>query len=121
MKGEFEEAITLFEEVHRLTNHPLKGLAPLGYAYAKTAQEEKALQCIEKMEQRLAQEPESVPEVDLAEVWWALGNRDKAFHYLSLAVDKRMPIGFGFHSPLYDGMEDDPRMTELKQKMNLYE
>lgn len=54
MQGEWDKAIQLFEEYHRLANHPLKGLAPLGYAYAKTGQIEKALVIITKMEQRLA-------------------------------------------------------------------
>ncbi len=30
MKGDWESALVLFEEVHRLTNHPLKGLMGLG-------------------------------------------------------------------------------------------
>ena len=48
LKEGWDKAITIFEEVYRLTNHPLKGLTPLAYAYAKTGQVEKAKECIEK-------------------------------------------------------------------------
>ena len=44
MKGDWEAALVFFEEVHRLTNHPLKGLIGLGFAYARLGQEEKALE-----------------------------------------------------------------------------
>ena len=30
LRGDWQEALKLFEEVHRLTNHPLKGLMGLG-------------------------------------------------------------------------------------------
>src|SRR5688572_30535767 len=38
MKGDWHKAVEYFQEVHRLTNHPLKGLSPLGFAYGKPAQ-----------------------------------------------------------------------------------
>src|SRR5215218_90629 len=119
MQGEWDKAIPIFEEFHRLVNHPLKGLAPLAYAYAKTGQIEKVYAIITKMEQRLVEEPESVAEVDLARAWWALGDTDKAFQYLSQALDKRMAISYGLYSPVTDGMEKDPRTAELKKRMNL--
>ena len=84
LKGEWDKAINILEDVHQLTNHPLKGLTPLAYAYAKTGQIQKVKECIAKTEQRLAEEPESVAEADLATMWWALDEKDKAFHYLSM-------------------------------------
>ena len=119
MQGEWDKAIPIFEEFHRLVNHPLKGLAPLAYAYAKTGQTEKVYAIIAKMEQRLVEEPESVAEVDLARAWWALGDKEKAFHYLSQALDKGMAISYGLYSPVTEGLEKDPRTAELKKRMNL--
>ena len=118
-KGEWDKAIDLFEEVHRLTNHPLKGLTPLACAYAKTGQIEKVKECIAKTEQRLAEEPESVAEADLANMWWALDEKDKAFYYLSKAVDKRMPVCYALYSPMLDGIQKDPRIEGIKRRMNL--
>ena len=88
MKGQLNEAIRIFEEVHRLTNHPLKGLSPLAYRYARTGQIEKAHECLAKIEQRHREEPGSLIEMDLAFIWWAPGDKDKTFHYLFEALSK---------------------------------
>jgi tetratricopeptide (TPR) repeat protein len=120
MKGKWNEAITIFEQVHRLTNHPLHGLQPLGYAYAKTGQVEKAMECIRKIEQRQVEEPEAIVDGDLAFVWWALGDVDKTFEYFFSALDKRLPITpYALYSPLHEGIQKDPRAAELKRRMNL--
>ena len=51
LKGNWPEALLLFDEVHRLTNHPLKGLMGLAFAYGTLGQMEEGLLCIQKMEQ----------------------------------------------------------------------
>ena len=120
MKGQWNEAIKLFERVHQLTNHPLKGLPPLAYAYAKTGQTEKARECLAKIEQRQVEEPEAIVDADLAFVWWALGDVDKTFAHLFRALDNRLPVAaYVLHSPLHDGIEKDPRSEELRKRMNL--
>jgi len=119
MIGEWDEAFKIFEEVYRLTNHPLKGICPLGYAYARTGQREKALDCIAKIEQRQAEEPGFVADLDLAMIWWAMEDKDKAFHHLFNALDKKIPVCYGLYSPLYKGIADDPRFNEIRRRMNL--
>jgi len=119
MRGDWDTAIKLFEEVHHLTNHPLKGLAPLGYAYGRTGQTEKAMECISKIDQRQVEEPGFVKEPDLALIWWGIGNKDKAFENLFIALDKKMPVVYGLYSPLYQGITDDPRFDELKRMLKL--
>lgn len=119
MRGEWDDAIKDFEEVHRLTKHPLKGLAPLGYAYAKTGQIDKAMTCINKIEQRPIEEPGFVIEADLALVYWGLNERDKAFECWFRALDRRMPVCYGLYSPVYDGIAEDTRFGEIKRRMKL--
>jgi TolB-like protein/Flp pilus assembly protein TadD len=119
MQGEWHKAIELFEEFHRQLNHPLKGLSHLAVAYAKTGQTEKVQATIAKMEQLQAEEPEAVVEVGLGMIWWALGDKDKAFHYFFQALDKGMSITYGLYSPLLEGIENDPRTAEIKKRMNL--
>jgi TolB-like protein/class 3 adenylate cyclase/Flp pilus assembly protein TadD len=119
MQGNWEEAIKIFKEVYRLTNHPLKGLTPLAYAYAKTGQLEKVNECLAKTEQRMIEEPQAVPEADMAMIWLALGDKDKAFHYIFRALDKHMPVCYSLQSPLLDDVKDDPRVEELRRRMNL--
>ena len=62
MKGDWNAALPYFEEVHRLTNHPLKGLMGLGFAYGKLGRTEEAMEIIHKMERRQQEEPDSVIE-----------------------------------------------------------
>ena len=117
MKGDWQKAIKYFQEVHRLTNHPLKGLAPLGFAYAKTWQGNKALEIIAKMEQRQREEPDAVIDGDLLVVWWALGNKDKVLYYLNQLIEKKMgPMNYMFEFPMLKGITDDPRVAELKER-----
>ena len=117
MRGNWEEALKYFEEVHRLTNHPLKGLMGLGVAYAKLGQTEKAMEVIRKMEQRQKEEPDSVIDADLAAVWYGLGDLDKTFYYINQCVDKRMgPVNYFLEYPAYKGIKDDPRYEELKKR-----
>jgi TolB-like protein/Tfp pilus assembly protein PilF len=118
--GDWEKAIEIFKEVHRLTNHPLKGLTPLAFAYGQTGDKEKALECIRKIEQREAEDPDAVMDVDLAIIWWSLGDKDKSFHYLFNGVEKRLgPIAFITEYPMFKGISDDPRYALLQKKLGL--
>lgn len=118
LKGNWDEALKLFEEVHRLTKHPLKGLMGLGFTYAILGQRDKAMECIKKMEQREIEEPNSVIDADLAAVWFGLGNLDKTFYYINRCIDKRMgPVSHFLEYPAYRGIKDDPRYELLLKRM----
>jgi len=122
LKGDWETALVFFKEVHRLTNHPLKGLIGLGFAYAHLGQEENALEVIRKMEQRQEQDPGAVIDPEIAAVWFALGNFDKAFYYAGRAVDKRVgPISYFFEYPQYKVAKKDPRYRELLRRQGFEE
>jgi tetratricopeptide (TPR) repeat protein len=121
MKDDWQTALKLFEEVHRLTNHPLKGLMGLGFAYAKLGMKDEAMEVIRKMEQRQREEPGSVIDADLAAVWFGLGNYDKAFYYINQCIDKRMgPVSYFLEYPAYKGIKEDPRYREIQKRMGLY-
>ena len=116
----WKEALPYFEEVHRLTNHPLKGLMGLGFAYGKIDDTDRALDVIRKLEKRQEEEPEAVIDADIAAVWFGLGDLDKAFHYLNICVDKRIgPVSFFLEYPAYRAVKNDPRYHLLREKMNL--
>jgi adenylate cyclase len=121
-KGDWKKAAEIFEEVYRLTKHPLKGLTPLGAAYAHLGETEKALECIRKIEQRQVEEPGIVLDADLAMIWWSLGEKDKAFYHIFQCVEKRMgPVAILIEHPMFKGVSDDPRYQLLKEKLNLVE
>ncbi|MEP6648124.1 MAG: adenylate/guanylate cyclase domain-containing protein, partial [Saprospiraceae bacterium] len=87
MKGDWKEAMKYFEEVHSLTNHPLKALTGLAFSYGQLGEKSKALELIKKMEQRQQEESESVIAPDLACAWFAVGDRDKANWQMKDAIE----------------------------------
>jgi adenylate cyclase len=119
MKGDWETALPLFEEVQRLTNHPLKGWMGAGFAYGKLGMKEKAMEVIRKMEQRQAEEPGVVIDADISAVWLGLGNYDKTFYHLHQCIDKRMgPVRYFIEYPPYKEIKKDPRFEDLKKRMD---
>jgi len=120
MKGNWAEALLLFTEVHRLTNHPLKGLSGVGFAYAQLGETAKAMECIRKIEQRQAEEPDAIVDADLAGVWFALGDLDKAFYYVNKTIDKRMgPVSYFLEYPTFKTIKNDPRYRELLKRIGV--
>ena len=122
LKGDWNAALPYFEEVHRLTNHPLKGLMGLGYAYGRLGMKDKALEIVRKMEQRQVEEPDSVIDADLAGVWYGLGDLDKTFYYVNQCIEKRMgPVSYFLEYPPYKGIKDDPRYYEILKRIGVKE
>jgi adenylate cyclase len=120
MKGDWNESLKLFEEVHRLTNHPLKGLMGVGYASAKLGLKERALDCIQKIEQRQREDPDSVVDGDLVGIWYALGNLDKVFYHINQCVLKRSaPVNFFLEYPVFKELKKDPRYQELRNRTEI--
>jgi adenylate cyclase len=120
MKGNWADALPLFKEVYRLTGHPLKGLMGLAFTYGMLNQREEALSCIEKMEQRQQEEPNSVTDADLAAAWFGLKDLDKTFYYLNLCIDKRIgPISYFIEYPAFESIKTDSRYKKLKIRMGL--
>jgi TolB-like protein len=114
MQGDWHKALEYFKEVHRLTNHPLKGLSPLGYAYAKLGETDKALETIAKIEQRQREEPNVVVDGDLLVIWWALGNMDKVVHYFEKSMAKRISaVNYFLNYPPVRGLVDHPKIKQI--------
>ena len=68
------------------------------------------------------EEPETVLDIDLAMIWWSLGENDKTFHHLFKCVEKKMGVvAILIDHPMFKGISDDPRYQVLKEKLNLVE
>jgi adenylate cyclase len=120
MKGDWHNALPLFLEIHRLTNHPLKGLMGVAFAYAKLGEREKALACVGKIEQRQIEEPEVIVDGDLIGVWYALDDFDKAFYHIEQNMKKRTaPPGIFLEYPIFEKLRNDKRYRELMEKYKL--
>jgi len=120
LKGNWEDSLLYFEEVHRLTNHPLKGLMGMAFAFGRLGLRDKTMECIYKMEQRQAEEPDSVVDADLSAAWFALDDYDKTFYYINQCIDKRMgPVNYFLQYPAFKGIKEDPRYEEIKKRMGV--
>jgi adenylate cyclase len=120
VKGDWQAALKLFEEVHRLTGHPLKGLLGMGVVYGILGETDKAMEVIRRLEQRQAEEPDSVIDADLAGVWFGMGDYDKTFYYLNKCIDKRMgPVNYFLEYPVYRELKKDPRYEDLKRRIGI--
>ena len=118
LKGDWPKAAEYFTEVHRLTNHPLKGLAPLGFAYGMMGEKEKALDIIKKIEQRQIEEPNAVLDPDLMMVWWSLKDLDKTYYYMHKCIEQQMgPFIYILELPMMKGVEEDPKIAALLKKV----
>ena len=118
MKGDWKKASEYFMEVHKLTNHPLKGLSPLGYAYGKLGEIEKAMEIIAKLEQRQREEPNVVVDGDLLVVWMGLGNMDKVLYYMERAMGKRASaVNFFLNFPPMKEIKNDPRAMKMIENL----
>lgn len=121
MKGEWENALPLFQEIHRLTNHPLKGLMGLGFAYAKLGDREKALECVRKIEQRRVEEPDVIVDGDLIGIWYALGDLDKTFYHIDQNMKQRTaPPGIFLEYPIFRQLREDSRYKTLMEKYKVF-
>lgn len=121
MRGDWKKAAEIFEEARRINNpHPLKGLFPVGCAYANAGETAKALECIRQIEQLQLEEPEVVFDIDLALIWLSLENSDKAFHHLFKCVEKKIgPVAIIINHPMFKVPIEDPRYDELRVRLQL--
>lgn len=118
MKGDWQQALIFFEEVYRLTGHPLKGLMGLGFAYAKLGDRDKAMECIRKLEQRQREDPSSIIDSDLVPIWFALGDIDKVIFHIKQCIEKRLaPVNYFVQYPLFKSLREEPRYQELLSLM----
>lgn len=123
-KGEYELAVKDFEQYHKLIGNPLKGLSSLGHAYAAAGYTDKALECLEKIQQRERDEPGTILHMDYAFLYSGLKDFDKAFHYLNKTYEQRIGIAclgmiFCIRYPMLKELKIDPRFKELTQKMGI--
>lgn len=118
MKGDWQTALTHFQEVHRLTNHPLKGLMGLGFALGKLGRRDEAMECIAKLEQRQKENPDTLIDADLLTIWLGLGDIDKSIYYIERCVEKRMaPIIYYIQYPFFKAVREDPRYRAIASKI----
>jgi TolB-like protein/Tfp pilus assembly protein PilF len=92
-------------------------IGDLGYGYAVSGDTERARQILTKVSKRANVERGSA--LAIARIYLGLGEKDKAFEWLSKAIDEQdfrliLPT-----DPVYDSLRSDPRFSDLLKQMKL--
>jgi tetratricopeptide (TPR) repeat protein len=110
--GRYDEALAAFRRASELTGAPVLSSSRVARTYARMGKRAEATGILEQL-------GDANP-VGQAEVYAALGDRERAFSSLLRAVERRddWPI-FISRDPAYDNLHGDPRWHELLRRMNL--
>jgi Flp pilus assembly protein TadD len=115
----FPQAIADFEQVKRLTAGSSESIAALGYVYAATGQRRGAQQAILTLRQRQARK-EYVSPLDMAMIYVALGEKDRALPLLEQANQQRAPRTIHLAvDPAFASLRSEQRFQTLLRRMNL--
>lgn len=122
LKREFEKAITAFQKSKELAVYSGWADCWLGFIYAGRGEKQEAEKILEDM---LAEKKKTyVSSANIAWLWGALGNFDKAFEYFDKAYEERdtlMPFVHIYTKMFVPKIEEDPRFKALLKKMKLDE
>ena len=115
--AEMEKGVALDKELsknpERWDRYPL-----LSYAYAMAGRRVEALKILDE-QQRLAKQRYVSP-YNFAIIYTGLGDKDRAFEWLTKCVEEHTLILFHLKSrPLFDSLRSDPRYADLLRRMNL--
>jgi tetratricopeptide (TPR) repeat protein len=116
-QGRFVEAIEEFQKARVPSGSGPYGLADLGYAYARSGDEDRATEVLREL-LGLLKQGYSVSS-GIALVYHGLGDRDKALEWLEKALADRAIIPDLKVSPVWRGLRSDPRFIAILKKMGL--
>jgi len=114
--GERKNAIDSFLKFQELTGDPLKGITGLGYVYAQTGQRDKALECLQKLDERSKRDKEVSLFIDYFSIYAGLEEYDKAFYYLNKSNEEGNVGFFVKTHPVAEKLRKDPRFNEYLNK-----
>jgi TolB-like protein/class 3 adenylate cyclase/Tfp pilus assembly protein PilF len=123
-EGKTGLAIENLEQYQRRIGHPLKGLGALGYAYGIGGNRERALECLEKTQQREQSEKGINLNLEYALIRSGLGEYDKAFDHLKNIYEHRSNVVclgmiYCVRYPILQELKSDIRFKQLTSKMGL--
>jgi tetratricopeptide (TPR) repeat protein len=126
--GRYEEAVEAFQSVIALSTDDTKAeamaafkggadaRASMAHTYALCGHCEEARSILAELEAQAARA--YIPPHDLAMVYSALGERDKAFEWLKMAYQERFSLLILLElDPRFDSLRADPRFTTLLSRI----
>jgi Tfp pilus assembly protein PilF len=119
-QGRLDDAVAQWETAARLAGGTALFRGPLGYGYGRIGQTEKAREVLEGLKAGQNSMEGYVAEINLARVYAGLGETEKAFEMLEIAVRKREPWILGLRvGPGFDTIRDDPRFADLLRRIGV--
>ncbi len=115
-KSMYKEALAELEKWLAISPGNASALAVLGYDYALEGKRAEAQKVLVKLSQLSKQRP--VSSGDVAEIYAALGEKNKAFEWLEKGYEDRS-ISTIKADPFLDSLRSDPRFADLLRRMNL--
>jgi adenylate cyclase len=114
-KGDFKEAVALYEKAQAARQFPSVGLA---ITYAKMGRREDARRILDQLIEKSRRQ--YVAADSIAAVYTALGEKDEAFRWLDRAFDEHSApaYSFLFHSE-YRALRSDPRFADLLRRIGI--
>jgi hypothetical protein len=117
-QGDFVAAVADFEKATAFERTPLfQGW--LGTAYAQTGRRSDALKVLAEMKAQAANR--YVDPMAFVGIYWALGGRDQAFHWMDKAYEERSFFLVNLKLPMFDPLRSDPRFQAIYKKVGLPE
>jgi serine/threonine protein kinase/TolB-like protein len=114
-KGDFKEAVALYEKAQAATQFPSVGLA---ITYARMGRREDARHILDQLIEKSRRQ--YVAADSIATVYVALGEKDEAFRWLDRAWHEHSApeSGFLFHAE-YRALRSDPRFADLLRRSGI--
>jgi TolB-like protein/Tfp pilus assembly protein PilF len=115
----FEEAISEFRKVVRISGGASFWSAALGHAYALGGRTNRAREIRSEL-QKLSSRPGGVSPFDMAWMCLGLGETDAAFEWMERAFQERCgPLVYQNIEPALDPLRPDPRFQDLLRRIGL--
>jgi TolB-like protein/DNA-binding winged helix-turn-helix (wHTH) protein/Flp pilus assembly protein TadD len=115
--GRYDDAIALAQECSSLPGAELRARSTLGLVYAITGREEEARKIAVELESQA--KPGNLSS-GLPYIYAALGDRDRALHWLEQAYQQRVSnLVFIKQAPPFESLHGDPRFEDLLRRIGI--
>jgi adenylate cyclase len=113
-RGQYEEALAIFEKLEPAIGYRLHRSTCLGWVYFKQGKKEKAETCLQEL-LKLGEQASFGFSLDLATLYTCFGDFDKAFHYLEKAIKNKVGDIMMCRSDIFlEPLKADPRFKDME-------
>lgn len=117
-KAMYNEAVAEYQKAIALSGDSPDEPAMLGFAYALSGKSREARQVIDELKKRSQQS--YISPTTIAVIYGGLGENDAAFEWLEKAYREQDSLLVLLKvEPMFDGIRNDPKFTELLRRVNL--